>query len=122
MNGGGRHAKYLSADTIKKNRQLSFARQFLYLWAITILKISIALFLIRFSPNRYYRRFLKIFTGFITVTTICATLAVLLQCQPVPYVWDKSMLGTCYSADTLTAVWYAINGKKAQNRLFFSPS
>lgn len=111
VNQGGRRSRFLTVEQNMTNRKLSFARQLLYLWAITILKISIALFLCRFSPHRYYRRFLKTCAVLLILTTVCATLAVLLQCQPVAFVWDKSLIGTCYDVGTLTAIWYTINGK-----------
>ena len=120
LNGGGRRAVYITPQQYTTNRKLSFAQQLIYVWAITMVKISIASFLLRLSPHRYYIRFLKLCKASLILATVCATLVILLQCQPVALAWDKSLKGSCWPASTLAVIWYTINGAEELNLPFFA--
>lgn len=56
--GAGRHFAYLKPERASIGLKLNFITQPIYLWAITVVKISIAFFLLRIAPPKPYRRFL----------------------------------------------------------------
>ncbi|KAF2825008.1 hypothetical protein CC86DRAFT_468265 [Ophiobolus disseminans] len=103
--GLGRHTKIISSgDLIAFDRIGFFMSLLSALTALSLLKISIALFLLRLSKSKWYSRSLWALIGLICVYSVGALLTFLLRCSPVPRYWDKGINGTCYSNKIFVAV------------------
>ncbi|WQF80705.1 hypothetical protein CDEST_05719 [Colletotrichum destructivum] len=96
--GLGRHR-----DTISKPDQVFFSKVGFFqsiisaIAALALLKISIALSLLRLSKNRWYSRTLWALIVFVVLYTIMAWLSFFLYCTPLEGYWDKSLKPTCYN-------------------------
>jgi hypothetical protein len=97
--GLGKHA-----DTIERADFTEFSR---YSFIITVvpllggiglLKIAIALELIKYNGNswKWYKITLQCMIGFVIAYTIEAWLSFILFCNPVAKQWDRSLDGSCY--------------------------
>ena len=79
--------------------QAYFSTELIWAASIPLIKVSILLLYVRiFGRQRYFR-----FTAYgLGLFTICWSIMVILvcafQCQPVQYIWDKSIDGTCINA------------------------
>ncbi|RGP66588.1 integral membrane [Fusarium longipes] len=104
--GLGKHA-----DTIERADFTIFSK---YSFIITVvpllggiglLKISIALELIKYNGNswQWYRISLWCMIGFVIAYTIEAWLSFILFCNPVSRQWDLSIEGSCYPVSTFIA-------------------
>ncbi|KAE8380541.1 hypothetical protein BDV26DRAFT_290292 [Aspergillus bertholletiae] len=74
---------------------------------ISLVKVSLALFLLRFaSPNKNLKRFIIGALVFLIVFTIACILTLILQCLPVQAAWDFSLRpnATCYSMKTYLSI------------------
>lgn len=66
--GAGRHAAYIQPPSnISKGLKLNFVTQPLCMLAITLVKVSIGLFLLRLTPTVIYRRIIQV-----TMALTCA--------------------------------------------------
>lgn len=110
MNGAGRHIAYLEPATAKLGLQLNFITQPLYLWAITVVKCSIALFLLRIAPTKFYRRLLWGTIIFLIVYTFAAFLTIILQCTNLAIQWDPTVKAKCWTPTTLRSLSYTSSG------------
>jgi hypothetical protein len=86
-------------------------RNAIYLWAITIVKISIALFLVRIAPNKFYKRLLWGIIAFLFVYTTVCFMTIMLQCKNLAILWDSSVKTTCWAASTLRGLSYTNAGQ-----------
>jgi hypothetical protein len=68
--GAGRHAAYLDAADQSFGLLLNFVTQPIYLTSISLVKVSIGLFLLRLSPVTFFRRFIMIMEAFVVIYTI----------------------------------------------------
>jgi hypothetical protein len=107
INGAGRHVAYVEPTKAKIGLELNFITQPLYLWAITIVKCSIALFLLRFAPNKFYKRLLWGLIVFLLVYTFVAFLTIVLQCTNLAINWDTTVGSICWAPTTLRSLSYA---------------
>jgi hypothetical protein len=111
MNGAGRHIAYLDPAKASVGLKLNFVTQPIYLWAITIVKISIALFLVRIAPNKFYKRLLWGIIAFLFVYTTVCFMTIMLQCKNLAILWDSSVKTTCWAASTLRGLSYTNAGQ-----------
>ncbi|KAF8858680.1 hypothetical protein BDZ45DRAFT_651041 [Acephala macrosclerotiorum] len=107
QNGAGRHIAYIEPAKAKLGLELNFITQPLYLWAITIVKCSIALFLLRIAPTKFFRRLLWGIMIFLIVYTFAAFLTIVLQCKNLAVNWDSTIQTTCWAPTTLRNLSYA---------------
>lgn len=105
-NGAGRHFAYLDPAKATIGLKLNFVSQPIYLWAITVVKISIALFLLRIAPTKFYKKFLVGAIAFLIVYTFACFMTIILQCTNLALLWDRTAKGTCWTATTLRALSY----------------
>ncbi|KAF4899282.1 hypothetical protein CGCF415_v010555 [Colletotrichum fructicola] len=97
IRGMGKHQDTLSDADVTEIMQLSF-----YLSNISgvagrsLLKISIALSLLRFSRSRWYSRSLWALIVFVVLYGIFAWVTIALYCKPLAGYWDKSLEPECY--------------------------
>jgi hypothetical protein len=111
MNGAGRHIAYLDPAKASVGLKLNFVTQPIYLWAITVVKVSIALFLVRIAPNKFYTRFLWGIIAFLFVYTTICFMTVVLQCKNLAILWDSSVKTTCWTVRTLRGLSYTNAGQ-----------
>jgi hypothetical protein len=52
----------------------------------------------------------KILIAYTALHTVAFFFAVLFQCKPVPFAWDKDLRGTCLNLTTLTYVAAVLSG------------
>ncbi|KAF7597609.1 hypothetical protein BBP40_000087 [Aspergillus hancockii] len=74
---------------------------------ISLVKVSLALFLLRFaSQNKFLKRFIIGALGFLILFTIACILTLIFQCLPVKAAWDFSIRtkAKCYSVKTYLAI------------------
>lgn len=78
-----------------------------YAWSMMFSKASIAVFIMRITPNRSHR--LVIYTA-LGVSIFCGLVfffVALFQCTPVSYFWTRAGEGSCLSIDVIIDVVYA---------------
>jgi len=79
----------------------------IYLFAVTMVNISTALFLMRITPSRHYRRFLWSLITILVSSTTIIFVATLLQCKPLNVVHEKDFeKGQCFPPATLRSLSY----------------
>lgn len=83
----GRRAEVLTRSQIERGRMLNFAVQSVFVWAVTFVKVSVALFLLRIAPSRPYRLFLYGMMAFLWMYTAIICAATLTQCRPLNNAW-----------------------------------
>lgn len=104
--GAGQHIAYLEPGKSMIGLKLNFATQPIYLWAITLVKVSIALFLLRIAPRKFYTKFLWAVIAFLIVYTTACFMTIMLQCENLAILWDSTVETTCWEPTTLRALSY----------------
>jgi hypothetical protein len=97
--GLGRHQQTLSeSDLAAINQAVFFQSLIAAIVAYALLKISIALFLLRLGKNNtWFRRTLWAVIAFIVVYTLFAFFSFTFRCSPVSGAWDTTINAKCYS-------------------------
>ncbi|EUC43007.1 hypothetical protein COCMIDRAFT_101999 [Bipolaris oryzae ATCC 44560] len=97
--GFGRHAKVVSKEDMEEFTHIGFFGSIISaIGALGLLKISIALFLLRLKNNnmwKWYSRCLWALIALVTIYTIGAWLSFFLYCKPMEAMWTRK--GVCYS-------------------------
>ncbi|CZR63592.1 related to integral membrane protein [Phialocephala subalpina] len=106
QNGAGRHVALVEPAKAKLGLELNFITQPIYLWAITIVKCSIALFLLRIAPTKFFKRLLWGTIIFLLVYTFAAFMTIVLQCKNLAINWDTTVQTTCWAPTTLRNLSY----------------
>ncbi|KAG8628343.1 hypothetical protein KVT40_004216 [Elsinoe batatas] len=107
--GLGRHYEALTLDDQQGFQRIQFWSSLLVTSAITPVKVSISLLLIKLVNNKHLIRFLYVFIGLICAYTIASDLTIVLACRPVDAAWDFSKMPTakCFSTKTFSALGIA---------------
>ncbi|KAF4556628.1 Hypothetical protein D9617_1g085060 [Elsinoe fawcettii] len=107
--GLGRHDEALTLDDQQGFQRIQFWASLLVTSAITLVKVSISLLLIKLVNNKHLIRFLYVFIGLICAYTIASDLTIILACRPVDAAWDFSKMPTakCFSTKTFSALGIA---------------
>lgn len=100
--------------------KINFITQPVYVVAITSVKISIALFLLRIAPSKLYRKFLKGMIGFLIVYTTVCLLELFLQCTNLAVLWDPRLPSVCWDPSLLRSLSYAASGINIVTDLLFA--
>lgn len=99
--GMGRHIFYLENDPeslIMAVEYTELAQPFMIM-SVAFTKASLCLFLLRIVNRiKMYKYSLWIILWFTMAFNICLVLLILLQCIPLPKLWDRSLEGTCLPA------------------------
>lgn len=111
QSGAGRHIQYLSPAEATTGLKLNFATQPIYLWGITTVKVSIALFLQRIAPNKTYKKTLWGIIAFLIAYTTACFMTILLQCTNLAILWDPTIKATCWTPTTLRSLSYVNSSK-----------
>ncbi|KAK3305600.1 uncharacterized protein B0T15DRAFT_555880 [Chaetomium strumarium] len=101
-NGYGRHIDTIPRSEFSKLMEAQFYQSvFEAAFAFGLLKISIALSLLRLSKGSWYHRILWALIGFTCFYTVFAFITFLTYCKPIAGQWDPSVRRTkCYSRAT----------------------
>ncbi|KAI0429662.1 hypothetical protein F5Y09DRAFT_253971 [Xylaria sp. FL1042] len=97
QHGFGKHKVFVSADDLWLYGAASFAQTIINLLGLGLLKISLALSLIRLSRSKMFQWVLWGTIAFVTIYTIFAFLTLFLYCQPLSGFWDTGSGAKCYS-------------------------
>ncbi|CAO2647340.1 Nn.00g082620.m01.CDS01 [Neocucurbitaria sp. VM-36] len=89
--GFGRHALFVTQSDRSSAFRLLFACQVIWYWSITLVKLSVALLLLRLKPGRAWRIFLFSTMGVLVLSAMVQTIFQFLQCQPFRSYWDPSV-------------------------------
>ncbi|KAF3031326.1 hypothetical protein E8E12_001468 [Didymella heteroderae] len=109
--GLGRHSRVVSKQDLITFEKISFFQAIISaIGALGMLKISIALFLLRLIQNKWYSRALWALIGFVVIYTIGAWLTFFLRCRPMGAFWDPGLGGTCYPMELFKSFAMANTG------------
>lgn len=97
---------YLDPERASIGLKLNFITQLIYLWAITTVKISIALFLLRIAPSKTYKRFLWGTIAFLLVYTTGSFFAIIFSCRPIHLLWYPTIKAVCFTPMILRSLHY----------------
>ncbi|KAJ5426088.1 hypothetical protein N7465_001158 [Penicillium sp. CMV-2018d] len=88
------HSSHRRPERLTRTKQWNFANQLLHSPALTVVKLSILLFLRRLHSRSQVVKYL-IWSSFAIVTSLCTTviLVEIFQCNPVAYVYDTTIPG-----------------------------
>jgi len=84
---GGKHTIYVSLDGIVKILKTGFFLWSLFIWAITFIKLSISLMILRIKQTRKWQIGIKILIVILLLSALAGTLVQFLQCRPIKEYW-----------------------------------
>ena len=111
--GLGRHIYYLDISQANRFEKLNFVVELLINLDICVVKISVALFLLRIGGLRRWLRVSLFATIALLVSSTSATIIIIfMQCRPIAGIWDPTLKPTakCLSASALKDVSYLSAG------------
>ncbi|KAM3425483.1 hypothetical protein BST61_g7429 [Cercospora zeina] len=103
----GRHFECITAEQRDSFGKWMFFHSILVMWGVILVKISIALFLMRLvPPGKNWKAVLWATIGFLVVFLLACTGTLVFQCWPVTAVWNSTVrkTATCFSNDTFSAI------------------
>jgi hypothetical protein len=122
--GFGQRKEYVSAASRLEAMRLVFICQALWNFAIGLVKISVALLLLRIKQTRNWRLFLYCTIVLLFLTTITSTLFQFLQCRPFSIYWDPSIFLTrkveCVSPEVINGSIVAASAVHVSTDLILS--
>lgn len=104
--GYGRHNYYVSTEnTIIVFRYL-FGVVIIGLWSATLVRVSVALMLLRLKDTRNWKLLLRIIIALQISTMVGVNICQLLQCRPIRAMWDVVPNAKCWTAKQMAAYGY----------------
>ena len=94
VNGLGRQARFVSFERRTTSLRLLFVSQLFWYWSITLVKISVALLLLRLKHTKRWRIFLYFVMVLALLAGLVQTAFQFLQCRPFSVYWDPSIFRT----------------------------
>ena len=111
--GYGRHIYYLDTAQVIRIKKLNFVSGFFTNLIICLVKLSVALFLLKIGGLRSWLRASLYATIALFVSSTIATIVIIfVQCVPIAGIWDPTvaLTATCLPAAALTDVSYSSTG------------
>ena len=111
--GFGRHIYYLDAAQLVRYKKLNVVTGILTNLIVCLVKLSVALFLLRIGGLRKWLRHSLFATIALLVSSTVATVVIIfVQCIPMAGIWDPTIASTatCLSTSALTIVSYCSTG------------
>lgn len=110
VHGWGKPAAYFSPSNLKTTLQLQFALQTVWLFAYTLVRLSVACSLLRFGTDRLWRWPLYFIIGL--QSTISASYVVIQfgQCTPVSSNWENVPDVKCWDFGPIINYGWAVAG------------
>jgi hypothetical protein len=105
---GGHHIEFLSEKTIEKALKLSFATFSLTMITNLLIKVSVAIMLLRIKQDYWWRIALWSLMGSCFIVGIAVTITEFLQCRPLDGFWniEKMFEGACWTPETRVHLAY----------------
>jgi hypothetical protein len=105
---GGHHIIFIAPSTMEEALKLGFAVFLLIIYTNLLIKISVALMLLRIKRDFWWRLSLWFLIGMCCFVGVCATITQCLQCRPVSGFWNISerLSGKCWSSRVLVNIQY----------------
>lgn len=107
--GLGRHIYYLDIVQVIQFEKLNFVVELFLNLDICVVKISVALFLLRIGGLRKWLRVSLLVTIALLISSTSTTIIIIfMQCRPIAGIWDPTMKlrANCLSASVLIDVSY----------------
>jgi hypothetical protein len=111
---GGHHIQYIPVPDLQMVGELGFISMVLWIWALTTLKISVALMFLRIKQTNRWKFGIWSLITVLIVVGVGSTLAQVLQCLPVKANWDiilKMQGGSCWTEQKQEIVTYSVSGR-----------
>ena len=111
--GFGRHIYYIDAAQLMRFKKLNFVSGLFTNLIICLVKLSVALFLLRIGGLRRWLRYSLFVTIALLVSSTIATIVIIfVQCIPIAGIWDPTVALTanCLPTSALTIVSYCSTG------------
>ncbi|KAG9962031.1 hypothetical protein KCU61_g5024, partial [Aureobasidium melanogenum] len=107
----GRHWQAITPEMLNMYSRWQFAHGLIMVWALHGMKVAFAIFLLRLSNGKLFRRALFAVMYFMTVYTTVSFFTILFSCFPVSDAWNGRN-GKCFSLETFRglAMAYSILG------------
>ncbi|KAM0810935.1 hypothetical protein AB5N19_11288 [Seiridium cardinale] len=104
--GAGRHFSDVTLDEFSQLSYWQYIHGPLLVSGISLVKISLGFFLLRFVQGLWYKRFIIFMIVFLALFTISCDLTLTLQCMPpmAAYMFPRPPDASCFSADTFLAI------------------
>ncbi|KAF2215551.1 hypothetical protein CERZMDRAFT_34355 [Cercospora zeae-maydis SCOH1-5] len=103
----GRHAECLTAHQRELFGEWMYVHSLVVMWGVILVKISIALFLMRLvPPGKNWKAVLWATVVFLIAFMLACTGTLVFQCWPIRAAWDSAARQTasCFSNDTFSAI------------------
>ena len=108
--GFGRHIYYLDTAHRIRFKKLNFVSGILTNFIICLVKLSVALFLLRIGGLRRWLRYSLFATIALLVSSTIATIVIIfVQCRPIAGIWEP-IKANCLPTSALTIVSYCSTG------------
>jgi hypothetical protein len=91
LNGLGRRAFFVPAARRSTAMRYLFISQLFWYWSVTLIKLSVALLLLRLKQTRPWRSFLYLIMALAISAAVVQTFFQFLQCRPFSVFWDARM-------------------------------
>lgn len=105
--GAGRHAAYLDPAANAVGLKLNFVTQPVYLWAITLVKVSVGFSLLRIAAASPYDRLVWGALAVNVLAAVVGTVTLAGQCDNLAALWDTAVQAACWPQTTLQSLSYA---------------
>ncbi|PVH94435.1 hypothetical protein DM02DRAFT_479275, partial [Periconia macrospinosa] len=92
--GLGRRALFVSFARRRTSLHLLFVSQVFWYWSLTLIKLSVALLLLRLKHTKRWRVFLSILMGIIISAAVVQTVFQFVQCRPFSVYWDPRLFSS----------------------------
>ncbi|TVY83039.1 hypothetical protein LSUE1_G004301 [Lachnellula suecica] len=104
--GVGMFSAAISDSELVKLLHWQFFHSIIVTVGISLVKLSVAFFLLRLVPSKAYKILLWCMIAFLVAFTISSAGTITFSCTPVSASWDLSLALTarCFSRDTFTAI------------------
>lgn len=111
--GFGRHVYYLDIAQVTKVEKWLFVSEFLGLPILCLVKVSVALFLLRIGGlRRWLRASLLATIALLLSSTFTFMIILIVQCKPIAGNWDLAirLTSNCLSTSVLIDIAYCSSG------------
>jgi hypothetical protein len=103
---GFRHITYITPENVSAALKLAIPIWALQEWALALVKISVALMLLRIKQVSRWRLGLICLIVIIVLASIAGTIMELFQCRPLKAYWDTNLAAhaVCWSPEAVQVV------------------
>src|ERR1019366_4332893 len=109
---GGHHIIYIPIPLIIQSLHLTWAVGLIYNYPNILVKISVAIMLLRIKKTKYWRIALYSLIVSLVLVGVASTIVCLVMCRPISAFWSLSEREThCWSADQMATVSMIWGGK-----------